>query len=542
MRAFVALAALTAVSVFALTPASAQSRDENWDICVNDIGRFTLDQQIAACARIINSGAESTENLAVAYQNRGNGYNRQRNYQRAMADYNEAIRLNPRFANAYYNRGVSWGGQREYQRAIADYSQAIALDPTHGDAFGNRGHAYYILGNYRAAIADLDRALAIRHTAADFGNRGAAYYELGQYQQAITDFDQSLRLDPTSSIDYNSRGNAYYQLRNYDSALADYDRAIQADPQNAIALRNRGLIWYNRGDYQRAIGEHSAALRVDPDYGAAYYSRAEAYAQLNDYERAILDYDQATARDPDNSEYNNLSCWIRAAYLNRDYENARRYCDRAVELARGTEDEANAFDTRAMLNLKQNRLQAAWNDYDAAVRGDPSSAHYLYGRGIAALRLGRTAEGEADIARARQIYAAIDASYARYGVEAPPGGAAPPVVQAPPPVRQPPVQPPPIATAPTVAPSTDPLAGMTGRRAFTYDCNSNQELRIIFDFDDNEAIINRIRQPAMTLRRQPSNGDGFRFTRQSYELTGTLAEVRFKIGSGDPWICPRRGG
>ena len=115
----------------------------------------------------------------------------------------------------------------------------------------------------------------------------------------------------------------------------------------------------------------------------------------------------------------------------------------------------------------------------------------------------------------------------------------PPVVQRPPPSA--PVTPAPTATPPA-APPADPLAGMAGRRAFTYDCNSNQELRIIFDFDDNEAIINRIRQPAITLRRQPSNGDGFRFTRQSYELTGSLAEVRFRIGSGDPWICPRRGG
>lgn len=541
MRVFVALAALTAVSVFALAPAAAQSRDENWEICVNDIDRFTLDQQIAACSRIIASGNESTENLAVAYQNRGNGYNRQRNYQRSMPDYNEAIRLNPRFANAYYNRGVSWGGQREYQRAIADYSQAIALDPTHGDAFGNRGHAYYILGNYRAAIADLDRALAIRHTAPDFGNRGASYYELGDYRQAIADFDQSLRLDPTSSIDYNSRGNAYYQLRNYDAAMADYDRAVQADPQNAIALRNRGLIWYNRGDYQRAIGAHSAALQVDPDYGAAYYSRAEAHAQLRDYEQALRDYDQATARDPDNTEYNNLSCWIRAAYLNRDYETARRYCDRAVELARGTDEEPNALDTRGMLNLRQNRIQAAWNDYDAAVRGDPSSAHYLFGRGVAALRLGREPEALADLARARQMYAGIDDAYRRYGIEAPATVEAPVTPEPPVAPAAPRYEPPPTPTpAPTAAPSTDPFAGMTGRRAFTYDCNSNQELRIIFDFDDNEAIINRIRQPAITLRRQPSNGDGFRFTRQSYELTGTLAEVRFRIGSGDPWICPVR--
>lgn len=418
MRVWLVAAAMAAFG--AVSTAAAQTEDENWAYCVNDNEVYSLDEQIAGCSRIIAAGDDTPVNIAIAYQNRGNGYNRQDNHERAIVDYNEAIRLNPNFANAYYNRGVAYGDMRRYDEAIADYTQALALDPQHGDSYGNRGHAHYMQGRLQEALADLDRALTVRHTAVDFGNRGAVYYDLGEYTRALADFDQALLLNPRSSIDFNSRGNVYYQLRDYDRALVDYNRAIEADPRNAIALRNRGLVYSLREDHAGAVENFSAAIGVDPNYAAAYFSRAESYADLRDYEHALIDYDAAAARQPDNSEYNNLACWVRAAYLNRDYEAARGYCDRAVELAGGESQVANARDSRAMLAFKQGRYQDAWDDYDAAVRAQPDSAHYLYGRGVTALRLGRRVEGEGDIVRARLLNAGVVEAYVRYGVEPPP--------------------------------------------------------------------------------------------------------------------------
>lgn len=74
------------------------------------------------------------------------------------------------------------------------------------------------------------------------------------------------------------------------------------------------------------------------------------------------------------------------------------------------------LDRRLHGELKQGRFQDAWNDYDTAVRGDASIAHFRYGRGIATLRLGRTAEGQADLAAAAALDANIAATYAGYGV------------------------------------------------------------------------------------------------------------------------------
>ena len=73
---------------------------------------------------------------------------------KAIADYNEAIRLKPQ-ANFLTNRGDAYNDKRDYDRAIADYDRAIALNPGFYLAYNNRGAAYGFKGDLDRAIADL---------------------------------------------------------------------------------------------------------------------------------------------------------------------------------------------------------------------------------------------------------------------------------------------------------------------------------------------------------------------------------------------------
>ena len=70
----------------------------------------------------------------------------QQAYEKAIADFTQAIRLDPSYASAYISRGVAYAGKGDYDRAIADYNQAIRLDPNYAPAYINRGVAYYNKG------------------------------------------------------------------------------------------------------------------------------------------------------------------------------------------------------------------------------------------------------------------------------------------------------------------------------------------------------------------------------------------------------------
>src|SRR5580692_825115 len=98
------------------------------------------------------------KDAAASYSNRGNAYQRKGNLDRAIADYNQAITLDPKNAEAYYSRGYAYRAKGDTgraiayvkrgiadtekgdnDRAIADYNQAIALDPKYSAAYNNRG-------------------------------------------------------------------------------------------------------------------------------------------------------------------------------------------------------------------------------------------------------------------------------------------------------------------------------------------------------------------------------------------------------------------
>ena len=83
-------------------------------------------------------------------------------YDNAIADYNEALRLDPEHAIAYHNRGLAWSQKAKYDNAIADYDNAIRLDPKYATAYENRGFALGVTGAYGKAIADYNEAIRLQ--------------------------------------------------------------------------------------------------------------------------------------------------------------------------------------------------------------------------------------------------------------------------------------------------------------------------------------------------------------------------------------------
>jgi hypothetical protein len=130
---------------------------------------------------------------------------------------------------------------------------------------------------------------------------------------------------------------------------------------------------------------------------------------------AIGDFDQAAALDASNAEYKAYACMARAI-AGSDLDAARALCDAALTLATDAQH-AEYLTYRGLVGLKQQRWQDAWNDYNSATAAAPSSAVALYGRGLAAQRLGQS--GQADLNAATAADANVAAMFAAWGVTAP---------------------------------------------------------------------------------------------------------------------------
>jgi len=128
------------------------------------------------------------EQAAVCYYNRGNAYASLRDYDRAIADYSQAIMLKPQYAEAYHNRGSAWNGRGQPDRAITDYSQAIAIAPHYVQAYFNRGNVFAGRGEAARALAEYTRAISLDpgFLPAYLG-RAEVYFHTGEYGKAWSD-------------------------------------------------------------------------------------------------------------------------------------------------------------------------------------------------------------------------------------------------------------------------------------------------------------------------------------------------------------------
>jgi tetratricopeptide (TPR) repeat protein len=98
----------------------------------------------------------------LAYTNRGWAYDALGQLQRAIEDYNEAIRLNPEKASlAYANRGLAYANLGQLQRAIADFDEAIRLDPGLAQAYASSAFAHTLLNDDEAAQQDVEWAIEL---------------------------------------------------------------------------------------------------------------------------------------------------------------------------------------------------------------------------------------------------------------------------------------------------------------------------------------------------------------------------------------------
>jgi tetratricopeptide (TPR) repeat protein len=268
----IALAFATAAAVS--RPAAADDRRE----CLEG-SKETTAATIAACTRAIQSGDYNDQELASLYHQRGYSWSWTSftdRVDRALKDYTEAIRIDPKAVGSLLNRSHIYNQRRDYDRAIADANRA-----------------------FEGGLSDYGKQVG-------YGERGYAYQAKGDNDRAIADYTDSIRLDANNNVALIARGNAYLAKGDPDRAIGDYDHVIARDPKYAIAYNNRALAYRAKGDLDRVIADCSQAIALYPKYRDAYFNRGYAYRIKRDFDRAVADYDQMIALDPkDGDAYSN---------------------------------------------------------------------------------------------------------------------------------------------------------------------------------------------------------------------------------------------
>ena len=210
----------------------------------------------SALAQDKTSGAP---NDAAAYTIRGIAWAEKGEYDKAIADFNKAIRLDPTYARPYYTRGVTWFHKKQFDKAITDLSEAIRLDPKFVAAYIYRGNIWGFKQDHDKVIAD---------------------------------YSDAIRLDPKSVTAYFNRGIAWEHKKNYDKAIADYKEARRLDPKDGDPINNIAWLLAVASDAKVRNGKRAVELAKEAlalDKNNAYYmvTLAAAYAETGNFVEAV---------------------------------------------------------------------------------------------------------------------------------------------------------------------------------------------------------------------------------------------------------------
>ena len=156
-------------------------------------------------------------------------------YKKAIADCDEAIRLDQKRADAYAQRAFAFWCMGRNEKALGDCTKALERLPN-TLALLVRAEILYDTGRPNEALANLDKAIAIDPRYLDaLLFRGWVHKELGKLEQALSEYTEAIRIVPNSSNAHYGRAVVFFQMKNFKNSLADCDEAIRLDVNNADA-------------------------------------------------------------------------------------------------------------------------------------------------------------------------------------------------------------------------------------------------------------------------------------------------------------------
>jgi len=268
-------------------------------LCVYSTATFMRVKVWANGVTLFSDVLRHYPNLSIAYSNRGAAYVDRGEIDKAIADCDRSIMLDPRSPGAYNNRGLAYAKKGDHARAIEDFTRSIAIDPTYYQAYSNRGSVHDQQGDHKNAIIDYTKAVQLHPDLTEgYNNRGLAYANEGDIEKALIDYDTAICIKPVFAEAWYNRGIAYHKKGELEKALRDFNRAIELNPRYAKAYCNRGIIWDEWGDRQRALADLDRAIAIDPTNANAYYNRGVTCVNMGDKDKAAEDFSKAAELDP----------------------------------------------------------------------------------------------------------------------------------------------------------------------------------------------------------------------------------------------------
>jgi tetratricopeptide (TPR) repeat protein len=224
----------------------------------------------------------------------------------AIAQYEEAVRLKPGYAEAHCNLGNALSAEGRTREAIAQYEDALRLEPGLVEAHCDLGLVLQAIpARLNEAIGHFGEALRLRpgYAEAHFGMGSALERIPGRLDDAVAQLREALRIRPDYAEAHNNLGIALSLMPGRSSeAVAQFEEALKSKPAYPDAQFNLGFALETMpGRLADAVGHYEEAVRLRPDYAEARSNLGNALNSMGRSGEAIAQYGEALRLRPDDA-------------------------------------------------------------------------------------------------------------------------------------------------------------------------------------------------------------------------------------------------
>ena len=238
------------------------------------------------------------------YVNRAFAYTQTGEFNHALADYEQALRLDPENEQILFLRGCFYLDLQNHESALQDFDRVLELDEDHDDARLRRASVLMHLKRHSDALGDFEKLIE-RHPEDPqaYAGRTFAHQMVGDEKAAAEDLDQLLRIMPEKSDEVtihslHAKVNWHESNEQYDQAINSAEEIIKLDPENPLGYRLRGWIcWYSE-QHVEALDDYTRLLEMedDDDEINVLNSRGQVLAEMGEWDRALEDLERAVDR------------------------------------------------------------------------------------------------------------------------------------------------------------------------------------------------------------------------------------------------------
>ena len=297
----------------------------------------------------------------------------------ALANFRNAIELQPNFAIAYNGLGNVLLGEKKLDEAITAYRKAIELQPNLAMPYSNLGSVLTQQGKLDEAIAAHQKAVNLRPDAAiAHSSLGAALVDQGKYEDAIVAVHRAIALDPKFAQSYSNLGTALEAQEKLDEAIAAYRKATELQPDNVDAQYKLGASLQKTGQLDEAMVAFRKSIEIQPSLCNGYLGIGAVLNEQGHLDEAIVAQRKSTELEPDNAiAYLHLG---RSLLTNGQPVEATEAFRKAIQLK---PDYAEAY-TRLVDSLyAQGKLDEVIETLRMAIKLQPDQAELFSNLGMA---------------------------------------------------------------------------------------------------------------------------------------------------------------